>query len=196
MLRLFASLVLVGTLCTFAVGCGDDPLQPFADIRWKLRCQGMGGCTGYAARDMNNYNGEEGRRISCEIQARSGGMNEFFFEAYQGSTFGIEMSNVGYSGTGGSVTGSTCQVRVLEDGNNWVGACGAGAPSPTQPCQISNFRIDPMLGVIGKVWCENLPLTGDPATVRELTTPDEPLPADRTPERRGADFNLQNCAGL
>ena len=195
MLRLFASLVVVATLCTLVVGCGDDPLQPFADIRWKLRCQVMGGCTGYMNRDMNNYNGEEGRKISCQIQSRGGGTNEFFFKAYQGTDYGIEMSNVSYSGTGGPV-GGTCQVRVLEDGSNWTAACGAGAPSAAQPCQITNFRIDPMLGVVGKVWCEGLPLYGSPETLRELTSPDEPLPTDHTAERRGADFNLQNCAGL
>lgn len=189
MVRLFASLVLVGSLCTFVVGCGDDPLQPFADVRWKVRCQEMGGCTGYPSRDMNNYNGEEGRRISCQVQARPDGSSEFFFKAYQGTEYGIEVSNASYRGTGGAISGA-CQVRVLEGGNNWVGPCGSNPPSAGQPCQITDFRIDPMMGVLGKVQCAMLPLNGDPATLRELTSPDETSPY------QPAAFNLQNCTGL
>ncbi len=196
MVRLLSSLVVVACLCTVVVGCGDDPLQPYADIRWKLRCQVMGGCTGYLARDILDYNGADNLRISCQSQARSGGAKEFFFSAYSGSEYGVQLRNASYMGTSGPIGGSSCLGRVHEDGNDWEGACGAAPPSAAIPCQVSDFRIDPMMGVLGKIWCEGMARREDPSALRELTTPDEPLPADHSAAARGVAFNFQNCSGF
>jgi hypothetical protein len=192
----FAVLAIAAVVVS---GCGDDKAPPFANMVWKLRCEDMGGCTGYPRRDVNNYNGEAVTgsttplRISCEVQPR-GATKEFFFSVYEGSTYGMELRNASFTGNGGSVGGS-CLVRVLEGGNNWEAPCGSNDPSPAQPCKISgDFTIastnPDAPGVLGRLQCVGLPLMGNPSTVRELTSADEVSP------REPVVFNFQNCAGL
>lgn len=186
-MRTLAGLLAFVSLLALA-GCGgDDPLPPYADMQWRLRCNRMGGCTGYPMRDVYAFDGAEGNRVSCEIETR-GATREFFFSAYGPmNQFGIQLRNASFTGTGGAVGGS-CGVTVLEDGSNWIGTCGSSAPSAAQPCQITDFRIDPMMGVLGKIYCEGLQQQGVPENLRELT--------HATEATMPMSFNFQNCTGL
>jgi hypothetical protein len=181
----------------FAVGCGEDAKPaPFADMQWLVRCDNAHGCAGNSMRSMFQFNGEEMRTISCNVQPRATG-RVFGFKAFgvdPGPAFpgpyGIEVTNMFFMGEGSALTVSgspACRVRVREEGNDFSGGCGPNPASMAQPCRFSNFAITGS-EVSGELFCQYLTQDTQPSVHRELTG----LTNATMPMR----FDLRNCAGL
>lgn len=137
-------------LTLFASGCGDTP-PALATLSYELSCSAgfecVSGFTGI--RSINQYNGAAGVDVSCDAQT-VGGNIDLALSALDGAEsdrFGISITNLRVNPTTFALEASACRVIVRDGdvpfGNGPAnGACGAEAPSASQPCQIANVSID------------------------------------------------------
>src|SRR5262245_43018038 len=59
------SLSLLFMVLLSACGGGLGPL--FAEVRWAVRCEAMGGCVGSSSHDVVGNNGEGGVALRCDV---------------------------------------------------------------------------------------------------------------------------------
>lgn len=192
---------MLGATLAIGSGCKNEPPGTYADLQWTIRCDGMRGCLTYPSRSVDGFDGENQVRITCTvIETESTRALSFSVNA---PSYGLSLQNATFPRAGGSPTAGPCRVNVQED-NSYSGACGGGAPSPTQPCQVSNvdFTRDPegRTLITGQIYCGGM--SGEtvigispsaaPTIKRELTAPGTEIAARTTPMR----FNLYDCPGF
>lgn len=194
-MRRWFSLVLL------LAACGDDGVGLFADAQWQVRCPpALAGCS----RDGENVDvfasaGEDGVTISCQVD--DGGSNRFVrFDIAQGG-HRLSVQGISVPATGGPVQGTGCLVTVLDDSTTYTGACGAGAPSPAQPCQITGLSfIEEREGdtdsgrfgpeVVMGLTCNGITAAADPMRFNR------DVYRSRTSGATPANIRLINCDGL
>ncbi|MDQ3030956.1 MAG: hypothetical protein M3Y87_00945 [Myxococcota bacterium] len=189
-------LVLATTIAlgALAAGCGDSgPAGTYASLTWTIRCETMGMCSSYPNRDVDGFHGENGVRIACNV-TETETTRTLTFSAYA-SNYGIQMQNAQFSRGGGTPAGTDCRISVLEDTNNFVGACGGSPPTEVQPCQVNNVQFttdeEGRSLIRGNIFCVGLSPSAAPNIDRELTAPGTGLAAPTTPMQ----FDLYDCAG-
>lgn len=177
-LGLSASLILLGASCS-------SPAQPpYADISYQTRCIHLDGtpimgCTTPVSRDIYGFSGDMGQRFSCTV-VEHGATRAVNFTVSatgaDGTRLGMTLQNATVPTGGGPVSGS-CSFSWT-DGNQYGGTCGGGAPTASQPCQVSNiaFTTDtatglPLMDV--NVLCLDAPSipVATPAITRSVSRP-------------------------
>jgi hypothetical protein len=154
-LQLLAGLGLSAAVSMLTASC-TPPAQPaYADISYQTRCIHLDGtpimgCSTPISRDIYGFSGDMGQRFSCTIIEHAGQRAVNFTVTAQsadGTRLGLTLANASVPAAGGPVTGS-CQF-TWTDGNTYGGACGASAPTASQPCQVSNidFTTDTATGL-------------------------------------------------
>lgn len=173
-------------------GGGKGPL--FADAKWAVRCEQMGGCVGASSHDVVANTGEGGAAIMCDvIESATNRIVNFSVTAPDGAQLSVQGAQVPL--TGGPAGGS-CQVRVTEGVNRYSAVCGSAEPSAAQPCRVNNFQFyvdDTQISWIeADIYCVNIPQTANPTVLREITINGEGAGVRTTP----AHVKLANCDGL
>jgi len=196
--------LLIGSLAA----CGDDPSPVFANIKWKVRCDQVGGCSGIPARDIEHLDGEEDHNITCSVTSTAGGNQRLSFSANMANEYGIAIQGAEFS-SAGVIVGAGCQATVREEGNNYTGTCGSSTivadclddnedPPGTvvytecfQPCRLHEIQVaDESSGpvITAKLECRGLGNRADRLREREVTGP--------TSSTTPVSIEIQNCSGL
>ncbi|HJL20010.1 MAG TPA: hypothetical protein RMH99_30375 [Sandaracinaceae bacterium LLY-WYZ-13_1] len=189
-------------LVSFVAGCGDpDAGKLFVDIQYATRCDETLGCGGTEERDICGINqgdpcieGTPEVLASCSV-SESESNRTVSFSAQQGADFSIAVSGAIFPFAGGSASGGSCTVTVVDGPNTYSGACGSSEPSEAQPCQISSVMFYDDMGnptVEGSILCKNLSNRANPDLQIEVSTLGSGPDAANTP----AGFRLANCTGL
>jgi hypothetical protein len=149
------------------LSCADNDTTATVDAEWNLTCPddrevGCGslasgtclseddeGVVGPGWRSIVGRSGDTactGDKLiaSCQAVERPSGVTEIHIEANIGDAFAFELAGAAVDSGDGSMTESTCRLRILEDGAEYgglvTGGCGTEAPSMEQPCQLSNIE--------------------------------------------------------
>lgn len=172
----------------------------FADIQYATRCESTLGCAGAMDRDICGFDDGDpcegfvsSAMVECSV-VETASTRTISFEASQGGGFSLRVASLEVPLAGGSATGGTCQVTVVEGPNIYAGACGASAPSAAQPCQITNVTFEDDLGnptFEGDLFCQFLPNRANPALQIEVTAFGSGPVAAAAPGR----FRIANCPG-
>lgn len=205
-MRCFTVSSLVLFMLLGAGGCGSDPpIEPLADIQYRVNCGTRMGCVGQT-RDINGFNNEAGTIVECTSGSGAAGATLNFtlsaIDAVTGRRFGVEVTNVIYDAASGVVLGNSGHVTVSEGSNTYTGAISAAAPSTPMPCQLTNVaKTSDTVGnpqIEGDLLCGGVPgdtmgliglqQSGVPTELRDLTTPT----SGTTP----AHFRIVLCSGL
>jgi hypothetical protein len=130
--------------------CSSPPQPAYADISYQTRCLHADGSPIMAAdghcdstgveRDIYGFNGDMGQHFSCTITEHGATRAVNFSvtaEEANGQHLGVSLTGAVVPAGGGALTG-TAQF-TWTDGNQYGGNAGAGAPSATQPCQVSGI---------------------------------------------------------
>jgi hypothetical protein len=174
--------------------CGGGGGKPFADIVWQVRCpeprMREDNCpTNNDPRDINNLHNEDGHIIACDVERR-GEQRILAFQVFKTGQYGIRAFNVAVARGGGPVQGQ-CSVRVEDDDNVYVGACGANPPTAAQPCQLGPITFgteDGSDGVGFTMICKRLP---------NMAAGDRPRDVTRAMDSNAAfSVRMANCRGL
>jgi hypothetical protein len=173
MLRALLPLTVLSALAL--TGCpSQPPPATYAIADWQVRCDSaMLACTPGPSRLVTGTSGVDGNSVSCSVveSATTRRVNFRVGSSVGGIDYaiGVAMANVPRSG-GSPSTG--CTVTVEDDANTYVGACGATAPSDTQPCQVTmDFDVDPSTGsprVTAEILCDHLVNQADPTIRRSI----------------------------
>lgn len=190
-------------LAVGVAGCGDpNATRLFVDSQYATRCDVTLHCANTEMRDICGISGgdpcnagEPQVNASCSI-AESGDTRTLTFTASQSADASIRVSGAVFNMSGGSASGGSCQVRVVDGPNTYSGACGSAEPSEAQPCQISAvmFSADPTDGVPvveGSIFCQFLQNQSNPDLQIEVTAWGSGPTAASTP----GYFRIRNCEG-
>lgn len=177
------TLSFVTVLC--AVGCSDDPGAVQADVRYRVRCDT--GCQSHNVAVLA-IDGEDGARVSCSATSAQDGNRLLTFAAYQDNANGIELVGALFSPEGsGTVIGNSCSVKVRDDENDFRGGCRSSEPTPEDPCQVTNLKIDGSR-VSGAILCTDLAGENTVGQLLNIAS----LEDENTP----FVFSFANCRGL
>ena len=185
--RLLASGVAAAALSASA-GCGGNlgttdaavvrdagPISRASVIAsWLVRCDALMDCTPNPTRTLAVANGEGGALVECSAPL-VGTDRELNVRLEQPTEFGLALSGIVTSPTGGRVSGAACSVDVLESAEmlSLRGPCSANPPSADAPCQVQRVVIDEDTRAVSlEVRCEGLGTIDGTGVVRELTDPD------------------------
>jgi hypothetical protein len=149
--------------------CGDDALT--VDVEWFVKPPCASTQCPSARSITASVDGSEDYSVACALQ-QAGDTRSLLFRAQKldglDIEYGIELRN-GLIVNNQFVGGDSCMFEAIE-GNEYEGACGIGAPSASQPCQVSDFTLDG--GSLSmKVLCQLLPLTVYPEQTASVTAP-------------------------
>ncbi len=190
----FSTLVLSGAVVLVALlvtSCtSQDPEPVYLDTTYQLRCID---CVPRVPDEANHaimqLDGEAGFTLGCSAE-KTGGKTLLTFSAAfsdpmhadQNYEFKISQARIDAKDPGGS-----CEVRLLEAGNTYLGKCTADAPTTDTPCQLT-FKV--VGGIVhGTVYCDNIPNpSASPATTRYLVAP--------STASDPAKFEIHGCSGL
>lgn len=141
---------------------------------WRVRCDGLGDCTGNPVRMLDVDNGEGGALVECRAPL-SGTERTLSVRFEQPTEFGISIEGIVTSATGGRVGGDFCSVDVLETAEmiSLRGPCGANPPSLDTPCQVQRVTIDEATRDVSlELRCEHMGTVDGTGVEREVTDPD------------------------
>ncbi len=148
---------IIGALSLAA--CGSDAVS--VDAEWFVRppCASIQ-CP--PPRSVAAEVGDDRYAVACELTG-SGQTRALLVRAQKldglDVEYGIELSN-GLIVNDEFVGGDGCVFKAIE-GNTYQGACGSGAPSTSQPCQVTDFKASG--GSVGlNILCHKLPLQAAP----------------------------------
>ncbi len=194
--------LMLGAMLMLGTGCSNAPPGTYIEADWTIRCEGMRGCLSYPSRSVTGFDGENQTRVTCNVIETASTRTLGF--SINAAAFGIGLQRASFPLAGGSPSaGGSCLVTVMED-NTYTGACGGAAPSPTQPCQVSNvdFTRDPegRSLITGLIYCGGtsggqvfgVSPSAAPTIKRELTAPGTDVASRTTPMR----FSLYDCPGF
>lgn len=182
-LVLVALVALVTPRCTWE---SDPPI--YLDTEYQLRCND---CTPRTpdepAREVMLLDGEQGWKFDCSVSELSGRPAMTLTAAYMGQernemTHGIRITRAHIEGD----VSDACEVRVVEDANIYEGACTAGEPNDTTPCQVKFRKKDNVIQ--GSVYCYRIPNTANLSSFRYLVEPGT--------DGDAASLAVHNCPGL
>lgn len=152
----------------------------FADMQWQLRCPSDAvGCVDGPNQDVFAVDGEDGATLSCSLEEAVTGDRTVRLEALQ-SRVRLAVTNLRAARSGGpAASDSGCVVAIEEDGTTFLGACGPAAPSPEQPCQVSELMfVEERIGdtdigrfgpeVVFRLLCDGLRASEPAAGTRDL----------------------------
>ena len=117
------------------------------------------------------------------------------FSATNGGGFALSVQNLIVSKSANQVLGSSCEVRITEPSNTYVGGCGSAPPSEMTPCQVTALDFYDDMGnptIEGKLICMGLKNSANPLLEVEITAPGSGPAAEMTP----MNFRFANCSGL
>ena len=171
------------------LGCNSGGATVAVDAEWNLTCPagspvgcGSTGDTCLGTLGQRAIVGSRGEMsctgdpivVSCEAVDRSDGTTFVTLQASVGDAYALELDAILGNGTVEDV----CNVTIVEDEAMYdFGACGTGAPSMEQPCQLTDVSTGNNEVVFG-LRCEGLVSTtsglgfdvaavgGGPATIR------------------------------
>jgi hypothetical protein len=195
MTRTLFPFALVLLAAALGAGCSQERPPVFADAQWQVDCDSMMGmCSPALPRSVLGENGEVGT-VTCNVVETADARSLSFYvrsTATDGTVFEAQLLGARVPRAGGSPTGG-CTFTAGEGANRFTGACGASAPSTTQPCQVRmiEFGIDPMTTstiVDVEVFCDHLP---NAATAEQLRSVHFPSMAGAP-----AAFRFYDCVGL
>jgi hypothetical protein len=194
-------LVLSAALALFAGACNNTtPPRLYATMSWKMRCPDAPdfaagcamGCTEGMDRLIDNFAGEGGTSITCNV-TESATSRILNFRVGNSAGQSVSFQNVAIPMAGGSALSGT--VRFRED-NDYSGVAGAVAPGGSQPCQVSNVTFfreaesgDPTIR--GYVLCDQMRADADMRVCRGLS-----MPGGTASAMDPAEFTIYGCPGL
>jgi hypothetical protein len=141
---------------------------------WLVRCDALMDCTPNPVRMLAVTNGVGGALVECSAPL-VGADREISVRFEQPTEFGLALSGIVTSPTGGRVSGAACSVDVLESAEmlSLRGPCSANPPSADAPCQVQRVVIDEDTRAVSlEVRCEGLGTIDGTGVERELTDPD------------------------
>jgi len=200
-----ADRVAITLAMMLTAGCGETPSPtapdasvdrgPHAALQWRLRCETVGGCPTFVDRSIDAFHGESDHSVSCNVE-ETATTRRLSFVAQHGSGYGFVLNRALFPRPGGAPIGTGAALLVREPPENYLGVCGADAPSAEQQCQVTaqfTRDLDGHPSIEGEIFCVGAPSTlGGPATpIREVTAPGESATATMTPVR----FVLRDCVG-
>ena len=164
---MLASFLLLSAVLALALGACNNTTAPrlYGQMSWKMRCPNPStapsdcsmGCTEGMDRFIDSFTGEMGTSITCSV-TETADQRILNFRMQHVNGYAVQFQNVAVPLNGGSALTGT--VRFRED-NEYSGLAGGVAPSPTQPCQISNVEFfreetsgDPTIR--GSVLCQTM----------------------------------------
>ncbi len=188
--RMAAALTVGVSICVglAASGCGGNLGTSDASVRtdtgpasiahvtasWRVRCDALMDCTGNPTRTLDVDNGEGGALVECDAPL-VGADRQLDVRFEMPTEFGVAISGVLTSPTGGRVSGAACSVDVLESAEmiSLRGPCSANPPSADAPCQVQRVSIDEATRDVSlEVRCAGLGTIDGTGLERELTDPD------------------------
>lgn len=175
-------------LAASAAGCGGNLGTTDAAVRrdggptstasvtasWLVRCDALMDCAPNPPRALTVTNGQGGALVECSAPL-VGADRELSVRFEQPTEYGVALSGIVTSPTGGRVSGAACSVDVLESAEmlSLRGPCSANPPSADAPCQVQRVVIDEDTRAVSlEVRCEGLGTIDGTGVVRELTDPD------------------------
>jgi len=197
------SPLVASSLLLAAAACNDaDPLPTYVDVDYQVGCV-FPECRALSSgpeRVIMKVDGETGFDNSCTatrvngvdlVTLRIRSVEEEILFEIANALYDVE-NNVGDS----------CRVKITEGDNTYEGRCSSAAPTPSIPCQLTNFSTNNGGSVEGSLYCDNIPAASSPSTTRDVarsgafSSCTDSSGASVDPRNCPATFLIEPCSGL
>jgi hypothetical protein len=181
-MRSIAWLLGIGVVAT---ACStEDEHVVYAALSYQIRC--LEGCEprvpDLPGHEIKAVDGEGGISLDCRVRDIGGTPRVSFSASFHDPSFSFGIDNGNLEG---EESDGPCSVRLVEDNNTYVGACGSDSPTQERPCEITLYVEHNV--VKGSVFCNQIPNDANMTSTRWLT-----LPSTREP----ATFELHGCKDI
>jgi len=180
---------LLGISVVASACSSEDEHVVYAALAYQVRC--LDGCEPRVpdepGHEIKAVEGEGGLSLDCRVRNIGGTPRVTFTSTYNAASNSSESFSLGISNgnLAGEESDGPCEVRLVEDNNTYVGACGSDFPTSERPCEITLFVEENV--VKGTVFCNQIPNESNRTTTRWLTRPST---------REPATFELHGCKDI